>query len=60
MFKEINRNKNFHYFRNFSPEDYARVLRNATCLIGNSSSFIREGDFLGVPAIIIGDRQCKR
>lgn len=57
VFRENNRNENFHYFRNFSPEDYARVLQNATCLVGNSSSFIREGDFLGVPAIIIGNRQ---
>ena len=60
VFREQNLNEDFHYFRNFSPEDYARVLRNATCLIGNSSSFIREGEYLGIPAVIIGDRQGTR
>ena len=29
-------------------------------MIGNSSSAIREGDFLGVKAINIGDRQLSR
>ncbi len=57
VFREKNLNEPFHYFRNFSPEDYARVLNNAVCAIGNSSSFIREGSFLGVPAVLIGDRQ---
>ena len=56
-FREENINEPFHFYRNFSPEDYARVLKNAKCLIGNSSSFIREGSFLGVPAVIVGDRQ---
>jgi UDP-hydrolysing UDP-N-acetyl-D-glucosamine 2-epimerase len=57
MFREKNRKEPIHYFRNFSPEDYARVLNNAVCAIGNSSSFIREGAFLGTPAVIVGDRQ---
>ncbi|WP_320045028.1 UDP-N-acetylglucosamine 2-epimerase [uncultured Desulfobacter sp.] len=60
IFREMNRNEPFHYFRNFSPEDYGRVLNNAVCCVGNSSSFIREGCFLGVPAVIIGDRQESR
>lgn len=57
VFREENMNEQFHYFRNFSPEDYARVLNNAKCVVGNSSSFIRECAFLGVPAILVGDRQ---
>lgn len=57
VFREKNMNANFHYFRNFSPEDYAKILANAKCLVGNSSSFIREGSYLGVPAVLIGDRQ---
>jgi len=56
-FREHNKDLPFHFFRNFSPEDYARVLNNAHCVVGNSSSFIREGSFLGVPAVIVGDRQ---
>ena len=62
LFKEETQNKNlkFHYFRNFSPTDYSKVLGNASCCIGNSSSFIRDGDALGVPAVIVGDRQLNR
>lgn len=56
-FRETNYNEPNAYFKNFSPEDYARVLNNAICCVGNSSSFIREGAFLGVPAVIVGDRQ---
>lgn len=57
LFRESGRDRGFHYFRNFSPEDYARVLNNAACAVGNSSSFIREGSYLGVPAVLVGDRQ---
>ena len=58
--KEKYKEEPFHFFRNFSPEDYACVLNNAVCTVGNSSSFIREGAFLGVPAVIVGDRQKNR
>lgn len=50
----------FHYFRNFSPEDYGRVLKNAACAIGNSSSFLREASYLGTPTVLVGDRQLDR
>jgi UDP-hydrolysing UDP-N-acetyl-D-glucosamine 2-epimerase len=56
-FREYNMGLPIYYYKNFSPEDYARVLRNAACCVGNSSSFIREGAFLGTPAVIVGDRQ---
>lgn len=57
MFRERNRDFPIHFFRNFSVEDYARVVKNAKCLVGNSSSGIREGAFLGVPTVNIGTRQ---
>lgn len=56
-FREFNMNEPIYYYKNFSPEDYARVLNNALCCVGNSSSFIREAAYLGVPSVIIGDRQ---
>lgn len=46
-----------HLFRNFAVEDYARVLNSCSCIVGNSSSAIREGAFLGVPAVNVGTRQ---
>jgi UDP-hydrolysing UDP-N-acetyl-D-glucosamine 2-epimerase len=48
------------FFKNFSPEDYIRVLYNSQCIVGNSSSAIREAGFLGVPAVNIGTRQFNR
>lgn len=59
-FRERGESAGFHFYRNFSPEDYVRVLANASVCIGNSSSFIREGSFLGVPAVVVGDRQRNR
>lgn len=42
---------------NLPPEDYLRVLANASCAIGNSSSFVRDASFLGTPVVLIGNRQ---
>ncbi|AEF99589.1 UDP-N-acetylglucosamine 2-epimerase [Methylomonas methanica] len=50
----------FSYHINFKPEIFAALLANAKCLVGNSSSFIREGSYLGTPAVIVGDRQAGR
>ena len=36
---------------------YLNLLKNCQCLVGNSSSGIREAHFYAVPAINIGDRQ---
>ncbi len=60
MFRENENPDYVHFFRHFSVEDYARLIANCACLIGNSSSGIREGSFLGVPAVDIGTRQASR
>ena len=44
----------------FSSEIYAKVIKNSLCIVGNSSSAIREGSFLGIPAVNIGTRQINR
>lgn len=59
-FKEKYKNNDFTYVINSSPEEYASLLYNASCLVGNSSSFIREGSQLGIPALLLGNRQNKR
>jgi UDP-N-acetylglucosamine 2-epimerase len=46
--------------RNFSVEDYARLMNGCACIVGNSSSSLREGAFLGAPAVNIGSRQTNR
>ena len=60
VFREKNMNEKFHFYKNFSAEDFIRVLNNASCAVGNSSSFLREGAFLGTPAVGVGDRQNQR
>lgn len=56
-FKEQEPEFKIHFYRNFEPDDYINVLRHAHCIIGNSSSGIREAGFLGRPAVNIGNRQ---
>ena len=42
---------------NLPPLENLAVLRNASCAVGNSSSFIRDGSFFGTPIVMVGDRQ---
>jgi UDP-hydrolysing UDP-N-acetyl-D-glucosamine 2-epimerase len=57
-FKEKDKFKNdFTFLINIDPELYIGLLHKADCLIGNSSSFIREGSQMGKPAVILGERQ---
>lgn len=44
-------------FAGLPMEIYARMMRNAKAMIGNSSSGIREAEFIGVPVVNIGNRQ---
>jgi UDP-N-acetylglucosamine 2-epimerase len=46
-----------NFYKNFSNDDYYRILKMSKCLVGNSSSGIRECSFLGVPVVNIGKRQ---
>jgi len=41
-------------------EEYGVALQRTRCLVGNSSSAIRESAFLGTPAVNIGTRQRSR
>lgn len=42
---------------NLMPEDYLKVLANAACAVGNSSSFVRDASFFGTPVVLVGKRQ---
>tara|TARA_A100001037_G_scaffold306715_1_gene354503 strand:- start:3334 stop:4569 length:1236 start_codon:yes stop_codon:yes gene_type:complete len=57
VYRERNNPDWLHFYRHFGAEDYARLINNAACLVGNSSSGLREGAYLGVPAVNIGTRQ---
>ena len=60
IFRERRNPERVHFFKNCGAEDYARLINNAACIVGNSSSGIREGAFLGVPCVNIGSRQRAR
>jgi UDP-hydrolysing UDP-N-acetyl-D-glucosamine 2-epimerase len=45
------------FYPSMDFENYAILLANTRCLVGNSSSGVREGAFLGTPAVNIGSRQ---
>jgi UDP-hydrolysing UDP-N-acetyl-D-glucosamine 2-epimerase len=45
------------FYKNFPIETYVRLMLLCACTVGNSSAPIREGAFLGVPAVNIGSRQ---
>jgi len=57
LYREHNKNHQIRFYKNFSVEDYGRLINNTECIIGNSSSAIREGSYLGIPAVNIGTRQ---
>jgi len=41
-------------------EEYGAALNRTSCLVGNSSSAVREAAFLGTPAVNVGTRQHAR
>jgi UDP-hydrolysing UDP-N-acetyl-D-glucosamine 2-epimerase len=60
VFRERNDVKNIHFLKNMPPETFLYMLDNSRCIIGNSSTGIREASFLGVPTVNIGSRQLGR
>jgi UDP-hydrolysing UDP-N-acetyl-D-glucosamine 2-epimerase len=59
-FRENHRPEKIHFFKSLAPEDFLRVLKDAKCIVGNSSVAIRECAYMGVPAVNIGGRQAGR
>jgi len=49
-----------HFVKALPIELYAPLLKNASCIVGNSSSGIREAAFLGTPTVNVGSRQTGR
>ena len=59
-FREHYRHDYTRFYKNFSVETYVRLMMRCACMVGNSSAAIREGSFLGVPAVNVGTRQMGR
>lgn len=58
--REQKLDRHMHFFKNLPVATYIRLMRQTACLIGNSSSGIREGAFIGTPVVNIGSRQQAR
>ncbi len=56
-FRERENNDRIHFFKGLPIEHFAPLLANTACIVGNSSSGIREAAFLGTPCVNVGTRQ---
>jgi len=52
--------KGVRFFISLEPYDYLTLVKNAACMVGNSSVGIRECSYFGVPTVNIGERQQSR
>ena len=57
LFREAGEANGFHFFRNLPPETFVRLMAHTSCMVGNSSAALREGAFLGTPAVTVGTRR---
>lgn len=57
VYRENIKQNHIQFVRFLDPNLFAKVLKNATCIVGNSSAGIKESSFLGTPAVNIGTRQ---
>jgi UDP-hydrolysing UDP-N-acetyl-D-glucosamine 2-epimerase len=46
--------------KNLDPLTYQKILKRASCAVGNSSSFVRDSTFSGTPVVLVGERQFGR
>lgn len=58
--REEGRDKNMFFSKNLPVDVYIRLMKRTACLIGNSSSGIREGAYIGTPTVNVGSRQKNR
>ena len=56
-YRESPESRRTHFFKSLPIECYGPLMSNAACILGNSSSGIRESAYLGTPSVNIGTRQ---
>jgi len=59
-FREKHNPKWLHLFKNLPTNIYIHLLNTTSCLVGNSSSGLRDAAFVGTPVVNIGSRQKMR
>jgi UDP-hydrolysing UDP-N-acetyl-D-glucosamine 2-epimerase len=60
VFREFKDDTRMRFFKNLPVHVYIQLMKRTACLVGNSSSGIREGAFIGTPVVNIGTRQAGR
>lgn len=58
--RERHQDEKMHFFKNLPTATYVQLMARTACLVGNSSSGIREGAYIGTPVVNIGTRQIMR
>ncbi len=58
--REQKKDENMHFFKNLPTAAYIHLMARTACLVGNSSSGIREGAYIGTPVVNVGTRQIMR
>jgi UDP-hydrolysing UDP-N-acetyl-D-glucosamine 2-epimerase len=56
-FRERHGDTRVRFYKNFPVETYVRLMARSACVVGNTSSAIREGAYLGAPSVNVGSRQ---
>lgn len=60
QFRDAGLAERWHFFRHLPAEDFIRVMAHCAVMVGNSSAALREGAYLGTPAVSVGTRQHQR
>jgi UDP-hydrolysing UDP-N-acetyl-D-glucosamine 2-epimerase len=58
--RELDDMGHMRFIKNLQPEQFYRLLKHCSCFVGNSSSGIREGSYMGIPYVCVGTRQNNR
>ncbi|URK17331.1 UDP-N-acetylglucosamine 2-epimerase [Thalassospira sp. GO-4] len=56
-YREMGLAVNMHFCKNLPVDTYIHMMDKTACLVGNSSSGIREGAYIGTPVVNVGSRQ---
>ncbi|TSC80442.1 MAG: UDP-N-acetylglucosamine 2-epimerase [Candidatus Peregrinibacteria bacterium Gr01-1014_25] len=60
VFREHNDPRSMRFAKYLPTQEFLSLLKGCACIVGNSSSGIKEASFLGVPAVNVGTRQAGR
>lgn len=55
--KNIHSSDKIEFLKNLTPKEYYIWMNRCKCLLGNTSSGIKEGAYLGVNYVLVGNRQ---